>query len=307
MSRLIDDIRAAGRLEKPWFVSKERAWMDYAAHLGPILADRSIPVLLIDNVADYYYRVSDQEHWDLTKDFPNLAPPFPAFWTEFKTPTQIHSKEKGDTDLSEFRNMRAGALIVAVDPADAQGEGIPPEVRWILWCELFIDYARRGMGIQGPHGATFLALSADGLPVVGEDSPIWMQSYCAPEHDAFMKNYMTWFNPSFLAISFLHCKNVKIIDNEMDKPLAKKYRARTGVEPAKYKTLIIEPLKEILRTQGRAAEVGIKKALHICRGHFADYTEGRGLFGKYHGKFWIPASVKGSRRKQLEREIEVKL
>ena len=33
---------------------------------------------------------------------------------------------------------------------------------------------------------------------------------------------------------------------------------------------------------------------HYCRGHFATYTEEKPLFGKYSGKFWIPAHVRGS-------------
>ena len=31
---------------------------------------------------------------------------------------------------------------------------------------------------------------------------------------------------------------------------------------------------------------GLKRALHICRGHFKDYREGRGLFAKTHGIWW---------------------
>jgi hypothetical protein len=37
---------------------------------------------------------------------------------------------------------------------------------------------------------------------------------------------------------------------------------------------VIEPLRQILRTQGRAHEHGIAKAMHICRGHLRDYREG---------------------------------
>jgi hypothetical protein len=31
---------------------------------------------------------------------------------------------------------------------------------------------------------------------------------------------------------------------------------------------------------------GLPRALHIMRGHFKDYREGRGLFGKVHGMWW---------------------
>lgn len=37
-----------------------------------------------------------------------------------------------------------------------------------------------------------------------------------------------------------------------------------------------------------------QKRLHIVRGHFADYTEGGGLFGKLHGKYYIAPHVRGN-------------
>jgi hypothetical protein len=256
--------------------------------------------------ASYYFVGTDQEHWDLAKDFPNLAPPYPQFWCEHRLANYIHSKECGDSDLRHLvPHGRMGTLITAVDPKDVRGQDIPPNARWILWCELFIDYGlHKGDPITGPHGSVFLAVDAEGA-IIGHP---WMQHYAAEEHAGIMKDYMTWFHPTFLAISFLHCKNVTVEAQVMPAPLAKKFRARhPGVQPAKYSTLVIEPLKAILRTQGRSREVGLAKAMHICRGHFADYRQGRGLFGKYHGRFWWPSTVRGTKGKAAPREIEVKL
>jgi hypothetical protein len=36
------------------------------------------------------------------------------------------------------------------------------------------------------------------------------------------------------------------------------------------------------------------KRYHICRGHFATYTEERKLFGKYVGRYWIPSHARGN-------------
>jgi hypothetical protein len=93
----------------------------------------------------------------------------------------------------------------------------------------------------------------------------------------------------------------------MDAPLAKKFRQKHNREPAKWKTLVIEPLKQILRGEGRSGTLGLAKAMHICRGHFRDYREGRGLFGKYHGEFWQPAHVKGTKGKLGPRQVEVRV
>ena len=35
------------------------------------------------------------------------------------------------------------------------------------------------------------------------------------------------------------------------------------------------------------------KALHICRGHFKDFSN-HGLFGKYRGTYWWPMHTRGS-------------
>ena len=50
--------------------------------------------------------------------------------------------------------------------------------------------------------------------------------------------------------------------------------------------------------------------MHICRGHFRDYREGKGLFGKYHKLVWTPATVRGTKKREgdvQEREIEIKV
>ena len=307
MPRLIDDLRAPNaRIQKPHFVPPhlEHAWQSVAKRTIDLLMDAALPVILIDNVAEYFFS-SEQEYWDLRDDFPNLAPPYPTFWCECKMVKRIHSKQCGDTDVDALvPRGRLGMLIHGLDPAQAKGEGIPENTRWILWCELYVDFGWRGVTATGPHGSVFLCIDADGVII---ERP-WMQSLADAADAEIMKSYMTWFNPAFLAMSFLHCKNVTVVENEVPVKLAKKYKARTGVQPCRFKTLIIEPLKKILRTEGRSDQVGVQKAMHICRGHFADYRQGRGLFGKYHGKFWIPSIVRGTRGQSAPpREIEVKL
>jgi hypothetical protein len=304
MPRLLDDIRSMGKLEKPWFVraDKESIWAAHAAELFQLLDD-PMPVLLIDNVAEYYFTGTDQEQWNIDRDFPNLAPPFPAFWAEHRMPSLIHSKECGDTDVKAILPLggRVGMMVRACDPKDVKGEGIPANVKWILWAELFVDYGQRPP--QGPHGSIFLAVDAEGALV---ENP-WMQSFVRAEDAEIMQTLMTWLYPMLLTVSFLHCKNVAIVDHAVDRPLAKKWHARHGIWPTTYKTLVIEPLKQILRREGGADKVGIQRAMHICRGHFKDYREGRGLFGKYHQLIWQPSLVRGTKGKAAPREIEVKI
>ena len=51
-----------------------------------------------------------------------------------------------------------------------------------------------------------------------------------------------------------------IIDNAVDKPLAKKWAAKHGgMRPTAYKTFVIEPLKAMLRNEGRATSKGCRR------------------------------------------------
>lgn len=98
-----------------------------------------------------------------------------------------------------------------------------------------------------------------------------------------------------LTVSFLHCKNVAMVDAPPAGTRQQRRAAqRQGVRETQFKTLVIEPMKQVLRTEGGIEQHGLKKALHICRGHFATYTEDKPLFGKYTGTFWRPAHVRGS-------------
>lgn len=110
-----------------------------------------------------------------------------------------------------------------------------------------------------------------------------------------------YFHPALLTISFLHCKNVTL--QQMSTPAPKqprptsaksKKRGKPATPRITYHILDIEPMKQVLKTEGHIEQYGLKKALHICRGHFAHYESGKGLFGKYHGTYWIPQHLRGS-------------
>jgi hypothetical protein len=272
-----------------------------------VLNEPTLPVILIDNVAEYYFTGNDQEYWSIDRDFPNLAPPFPIFWMEHKMVKTIHSRSAGTTDVSALiQDGRVGMLFGGSDPEQVQIVGTAPEgTRWILWMELWIDYGViSDHAAQGPHGMTFMPIDEQGRAL----TPPYMQTWVSrSEDEEQMKAIMTWYNPALLAISFLHCKNVVMEDHRTPKPLAKRYFERRGVHPTAYKTLIIEPLKAVLRKEGASDKNGLAKAMHICRGHFADYREGRGLFGKYKKLVWMPQTLRGSTGTMKPREMEVKL
>ena len=99
--------------------------------------------------------------------------------------------------------------------------------------------------------------------------------------------------PAYFAISLMHCKNVELRPIDPPPALSKKHERKRGRPLVRYHELNIEPMKTVLRTEGRIGEVGLSKALHICRGHFKDFRE-RGLFGKYKGVYWWPQQLRGN-------------
>jgi hypothetical protein len=101
---------------------------------------------------------------------------------------------------------------------------------------------------------------------------------------------------ALMAIAFTNCKNVTTNKTVIDEKLRKKRREKGKLPIFKYYTLNINPIKQVLKTEGSSDSLGIKKALHICRGHFANYEEGKGLFGRLHGTYWVPMHVKGNSR-----------
>ena len=110
-----------------------------------------------------------------------------------------------------------------------------------------------------------------------------------------------WLNlcaPLFYSISLLHCKNVTLEDIPQPPFKVQQARAKRGRPQIWYKTLVVTPLRKLLAydTEVDADNHGnpIKRALHICRGHFKDYRES-GLFGKYHDIYWWEMHVRGSK------------
>lgn len=52
---------------------------------------RSCERIIVDDVSEYLYAGTEQEEWDWSEDFPNLAPPFPIFWMEAIAPKLIRA------------------------------------------------------------------------------------------------------------------------------------------------------------------------------------------------------------------------
>jgi hypothetical protein len=158
-------------------------------------------------------------------------------------------------------------------------------------------FVQEGAQVLGLCLRVSLILKADGSPEM-RPFPSVIKTTFGDEFDhrlGLQLQELGW--PLYLAICFMHCKNVTLTEQEGQYPSRQVRREaeRRGDPPlTKFYTLNIEPMKKVLRDEGGSETVGLKRALHICRGHFSHYSEDKPLFGKYAGQFWIPAHVRGT-------------
>lgn len=113
-----------------------------------------------------------------------------------------------------------------------------------------------------------------------------------------VKRGLRYVWPFLVAIGFSHCKNVEIVESEeIPYKVRRKQELKLGAPVTRFRELVIDPTRtqrQVIDTRPSTTPDKPSKSLHICRGHFATYTEDRKLFGKLVGSFWIPAHVRGS-------------
>lgn len=315
--KLIDKLRHQGYGLPPDFVPPgvDPAMIGaYRKFADGLLADlrehQDIPVIVVDNVAEYFYSNYDSAGWHWRDSFPNIAPPFFRCWLEYRLTRQMYS--------GAGKDARCGVLVYGVDSKsygrqaleDQLGVELRDNGRWVLMMTVYGDTDPGQVPTAPPLGSYTVVVDEGGGAIIWYLSNA---SYHTDKARAMMEESAYRLVPVLLAISFMHCKNVKTVKEQVPEKLAKRTLERHGYRPTPWHTLVIEPLKEVLRKQGQADKTGLKKALHICRGHFARFgVDGRGLlFGKYSGSFFIPQHVKGKRQTKEEkpplREIEIKL
>lgn len=93
MSRLFDRMLAHGIQHPNWFLPNPGEEQLLNDNLRKTSKD--VVVISGDNVAEYLYSGTEQEEWDIDRDFPCLAPPFPSFFIECAAPTHIVSEVHG--------------------------------------------------------------------------------------------------------------------------------------------------------------------------------------------------------------------
>ena len=118
--------------------------------------------------------------------------------------------------------------------------------------------------------------------------------YGQPVEEYWTEGYDIWsiFHPVLFATSLMHAKNVHLVDSPLPPAVAKR-RRREGKPAVTFKTLTIESMRKQAATTTEGGDTSAKRAMHIVRGHFKDYRNSGGLFGKHKGLYWWDMHVAG--------------
>lgn len=93
----------------------------------------------------------------------------------------------------------------------------------------------------------------------------------------------------------LNCKNI-VSKNNIPSNKLNTIRTKRGKQQLfSYKTLhvVLPKNKEIIH---ESKNIGDHNRIHLCRGHFKEYTKDHPLFGKYTGLYWWQPHVRGQNR-----------
>lgn len=246
-------------------------------------AKAAIPIE-ISNIDEYFIRncIDESSRWNFDRidsSIINIAPPFPNIWFEW---CGFRTKRKNSVLLISSKTEN-GWKCEAIEIARLSD--VAPQ--------LFANYYTSNDLIV--TGALRYEVDCNGLKVDGSTYEI---------NDLLVGNdYGATFVMGLqhsraligIAITFMHCKNVQLIENKPPEKLQKARIRRKKIPLVTHYTLEISPAKKILSEKGNIEKTGIKQALHICRGHFKDYRDGSGLFGKYKGLYWWESQVRGSK------------
>lgn len=267
---------------------------NHQGRLGEVI--KNAVTIDIQNVVDYYSS-SPQSVWEVNRDLPCAMPPFDSFAMEYIIPDQVNENGVWRDAVESERGKRLCNIVTT---------WAETETTKSVMVFTYTDIE----GFKGPGIAPFTVLyevdkkTGEMIPL-GSNTEGEQNWYKIFANDDFLREYAKWdlktkqdclnfTKPLLLAISFMNCRNVEKVVKRAS--LFPKSRRREGRPPlVKVYTLEIGPIKKIIGEHSGSSELLTPRALHICRGHFKDFSHGQGLFGKYKGRYWWPMTTRGSK------------
>jgi hypothetical protein len=236
-------------------------------------------------------------------EYPYCIPPWPYCWLEYRTGgkmwfkgnlVDVASTKCGafvvHANLRKYAGPRRDELLTQVFQAMASRYATPDQELFTSAHMIVIHPWQHPQGIAAPSDLRlFCYIGDDGLLVrwqcaVGMDCKHLIESGVSKDDIAGL------IHPPLFAFSLANCKNV--VQEKQDAYFKCEGSKKKAKKFYRYHVLKIAGSM----TGGNPAGSGqdeSKKAMHLCRGHFAKYTDDSPLFGKYTGLFWKPMHVRG--------------
>lgn len=248
----------------------------------------------IQNVCDYYFAYQDEDQWDTQRDF-TIGPPFSFFATHYTIPSRFGPEYDGLEMLTVFREI-AGVPHQPLRDIMLDGVAINPypparvdTAKWHLLVRVFSVEGR----IPTPPVDYFIAVDERGkITTYRGHIALWLLDTNTPPGVVGLVAD-TWLQISLLALTFLNCRNVQIIQPPL--PTKKRLPRKLKFE-SRYHQIKVNAIGQRRWPTIPGRPTGISQSLHIVRGHFRQYGPdyGKGLlFGKYAGRYWVASHLKG--------------
>lgn len=261
---------------------------------------------VFEYVVDNLHEMNMNTNEDFVKLFPKTVPPAKYVWMEC-----LNSLYGRYHESIFCESKRVGFISIRFNSEELNEAGILSQweikieetIGWLYY--IYVVVIVKDEIIILPLDMV-MPLDCNGAPMTSSwntniESNLWKS-----ELDKELACSVTTFL-SYQTFTFLHCKNVVTINHEPNaKEQAKRVKKNRLAPLISYKTLEIRPIgrKRSVTNENSTSSL---KASHIRRGHFKDYTKGKGLFGKLHGIYWWDMALSGSDEAgKIEKIYEIK-
>lgn len=287
-------------------------------HIQTILGGKDTPLAKacvpvdVNNIAEWYFTESDVDDYSIRDQFPSCVAPFPVCFFEYRIPETWRVRDpltkewvKVEQDMCggnigvlvlqeklpdgyHGADMDEGNTLSKVRSAMKEDPGDPRFRQYVM------VYAGAKDKIVLAASATFY-LDQDGKMIGGpmhDLDPILIYKHHKSEAEAFAEFMRAYAFPMYFATSVLTCKNVTLEERKATPEQIKKAMKRK-TRAFDYRVIVVEALRKSVLSGEHGGGNTVMTALRIGRGHWKDYTQGKGLFGKLKGRFWWDSFVTG--------------
>lgn len=273
-------------------------------------------VIRVDNVDAYWWKVALPSERYTFFSFPNVAMPFTRLFLSCETPSWDVIENHVDERYGVYffsSPVRASYEKVHLDYYEHFGTNRLKMEKAGVSTMTFAGFWFQPTRVVPPRmiGYSVFAIKSDGgiYGLEGDFASryhdLWYAKKLSSVNGISFEEGMNWlekltlqmFAVGLFSISLMNCKNVVLVDGvptRQEKRDAALAERKKQIASAKWKILNIEPMQRVLSIEGKVESVGLGQALHICRGHFKDYRQGKGLFGKHKSIYWWDQQMRGN-------------